>query len=64
MSDLSLVEIITFIKWCSAQEELNYNGDGAWGKDLSFARYFEAIYYGQYKNEDGLKKVLNNCVLQ
>lgn len=58
--NLSLVEIITFIKWCSAQEELNFGKNGAWGKDLSFARYFEAIYYAQYKNEECLKKVLNN----
>ena len=58
--NLSLVEIITFIKWCSAQEELNFSGNRAWGKDLSFARYFEAIYYAQFKNENGLKKVLKN----
>jgi hypothetical protein len=59
----SLPELITFIKWCTLQEDINYPsnnnyGRDDWGKDLLFARYFEAIYAGLYQNSELLKLVL------
>ena len=56
----SIAELVSFIKWCAAQEELNYNKPGDWGKDLSFARYFEALWAGLYRNEALLKSIKRN----
>lgn len=50
----STVELVSFIKWCTLQEDINYSPNNLirddWGKDLLFGRYFEAIYAGLYQN--------------
>lgn len=51
----SLVELINFIKWCAAQEALNYCQPEDWGMDLSFARYFEALAAGLEQNHQLLE---------
>lgn len=53
----SIAELVSFIKWCAAQEDLNYNQPGNWGKDLSFARYFEALWAGFYRDVDLLELI-------
>ncbi|UXH46432.1 hypothetical protein N5C46_10435 [Rossellomorea vietnamensis] len=63
-SGYGLPEIVSFIKWCTLQEDLNYPpsnnyGKDDWGKDLLFARYFEALYAGLYQNQELLKEVVN-----
>ncbi|HZG70712.1 MAG TPA: hypothetical protein VEY51_04170 [Chondromyces sp.] len=59
----SLPELITFIKWCTLQEDINYPsnndyGKDDWGKDLLFARYFEGLFAGLKQDNDLLKQVL------
>lgn len=58
----NILSLIDFIKWCAAQEEINYPPTqgyrGRWGKDLSFARYFEAIW-AAYTNEYSLEDIIH-----
>lgn len=55
----SLVELISFIKCCAAQESLNYCQPEDWGMDLSFARYFEALAAGMIKDRRLLEEVIS-----
>ncbi|WP_312471216.1 hypothetical protein [Neobacillus sp.] len=59
----SLPELVTFIKWCTLQEDINFPsnnnyGKDDWGKDLLFARYYEAINAGLYQDSRLLKQIL------
>lgn len=47
--------LVSFLRWCGAQENINYHN--RWGKDLNFARYFEAIYAGYKKSNEFLESV-------
>lgn len=58
----SLPELVTFIKWCGIEEDINYPsnnkwGKDDWGKDLLFARYFEAIYAGFHQDTYKLQEI-------
>ena len=59
----SLPELITFIKWCTLQEDINFSpnnsyGKDDWGKDLLFARYFEGLFAGLKQDDNLLNHVL------
>lgn len=56
----SIAELVSFIKWCAAQEELNYNKPTDWGKDLSFSRYFEALWAGFTRDTVLLNSIKRN----
>lgn len=51
--------LISFIRWCAVQEMINY--PCGWGRDLCFARYFEAIYAGLLRDEEKLNKVIERA---
>lgn len=51
--------LVSFIRWCAAQEMINY--PFGWGRDLCFARYFEAIYAGLLRDEEMLEKVIERA---
>lgn len=54
----SLCSLSSFIRWCAVQETINYpNG---WGRDLCFARYFEALYAG-FLGDEEMKNQIINC---
>lgn len=50
-----LPTLVSFFRWCGTQENINY--PRAWGKDLCFARYFEAIYAGYIQNKTLLRTI-------
>lgn len=57
-TEYQLPSLVSFIRWCAVQEMINY--PRGWGRDLSFARYFEAIYAG-FLGDEEMKNQIIEC---